>query len=359
LKGRMMAAHDFKASVFMVRNCDLKDGVPEIPTFLKHKAESLRALGWEVFIGGVDDRRSIRGILRNVQRLKKEVARHEPGLVHAKYGSVTAAVAYLIKGKLPLVVSFCGDDLLGTPEPGLGWRVRERWARAIGLWAARRAAAILVRSNNLYQALPANLKNRATILPDGVDVSRFRPMDRDKCRAKLGWPIQPRVVLFNASQNDNQRVKNPALARAAVEVLARSVPDVSLHMISEASSEEVRLMLNAADCLLVTSLHEGSPNIVKEAMACNLPVVSVPCGDVAERLKRTYPGGIRPYDAAALAEAIHEVLKTGRHSNGREQIVLQGLTLAKVAEGLVEIYRRVQQHNSNRTEVSADDVCVA
>jgi glycosyltransferase involved in cell wall biosynthesis len=118
-------------------------------------------------------------------------------------------------------------------------------------------------------------------------------------------------------------------------------------------------MLNAADCLLVTSLHEGSPNIVKEAMACNLPVVSVPCGDVVERLEKTYPGSIRPYDAAALAGAIYEVLKTGRRSNGREQIVIQGLTLAKIAERLVQIYRHVQQKNSSWTDKSCEDVCVA
>jgi glycosyltransferase involved in cell wall biosynthesis len=130
-------------------------------------------------------------------------------------------------------------------------------------------------------------------------------------------------------------------------------------MFSDASSEQVRLLLNAADCLLVTSLHEGSPNIVKEAMACNLPVVCVPCGDVAERLEKTYPGGILPYDAAALAGAIYEVLKTGRRSNGREQIVLQGLTLSKIAERLVQIYRRVQQRNSSWTEESCEDVCVA
>jgi glycosyltransferase involved in cell wall biosynthesis len=348
-----------KASVFMVRNCDLKNGVPEIPTFLKHKADSLRNAGWEVFTGVIDNRTSTRGILRNVRRLKEEVARYKPALIHAKYGSVTAAVACLIKGPLPLVVSFCGDDLLGTPEPGLTWRVRERCARAIGLWAARQAAAILVRSNNLFQALPTNLRGRAFILPDGVDLSWFRPMPQDQCRTKLGWNSGSKIVLFNASERGNQTVKNPALARATVEVLARNVSGVSLRMFSDASSEEVRLMLNAADCLLVTSLHEGSPNIVKEAMACNLPVVSVPCGDVAERLEKTYPGSIRPYDAAALAGAIDEVIKTGRRSNGREQIVLQGLTLSKIAERLVEIYRRVQQGNSSWTDESCEDVCVA
>src|SRR5262245_15872230 len=114
-------------------------------------------------------------------------------------------------------------------------------------------------------------------------------------------------------------------------------------MISNVSSSDVRLMMNAADCLLVTSLHEGSPNIVKEAMACNLPVVSVPCGDVVERLQMTYPGGVAPYDVKTLAEKIDEVLKAGRRSNGRERLIEQGLTTPNVAKSLIQIYADAQQ----------------
>jgi teichuronic acid biosynthesis glycosyltransferase TuaC len=347
----MMTAQETKASVFMVVSGNWTDGALEISTFVKTQVESLRCAGWEVLLGVVDDRTSMRGTLRNIHRLRKQAAVTRPGLIHAQYGSVTAEVANLIKGSLPLVVSFCGDDLLGTPNPGFAWRVREKCARAIGLWAAMRAAAIIVKSNNLLQALPAKLRDKAVVLPNGVDTSWFRPITRDECRARLGWNKQSKVVLFNASRNDNQNSKNPALARAAIEILTKSVPDVFLHTLSNAGQEEVRLTMNAADCLLVTSRHEGSPNIVKEAMACNLPVVSVPCGDVAERLAMTYPGAICPYNATALAEAIREVLKAGCRSNGREQLIAQGLTTTRVAERVIQLYCRVQQRNSTMTPV--------
>jgi glycosyltransferase involved in cell wall biosynthesis len=330
-------------SAFMVIAGNWQNGDLVIPTFIKSQTESLRNEGWKVFLGIVDVRTSVRGVLRNIRRLTKAVAKTKPGLVHAQYGSVTAAVARLIKGPLPLVVSFCGDDLLGSPNPGVTWRVREKCAREIGLWAAGRAAAIIVKSRNLLEALPPNLKANASVLPNGVDTSWFRPMNRDECRARLGWETKAKVVLFNASINDNQNCKNPALARATVDILARSTANVSLHMLSNASQEEVRLIMNAADCLLMTSLHEGSPNIVKEAMSCGLPVVSVPCGDVAERLKATHPGGVYSYDAAALAKGIQEIFRTGCRSNGHEQIVSQGLTTVKMAERLIGIYRRIQR----------------
>ena len=353
-----MGKSDTKASVFMVTNANIKNGVPDINSFVRSQADSILSVGWEVFMGVVDDRTSVPGILRNIRRLRQQVAQMKPGLVHVQYGSVTAAVGNFIKGTLPLVVSFCGDDLLGTPTPGLAWRIRERVGRFIGLLGARRADAIIVKSNNLFQSLPSPLRDKAIILPNGVDTNFFRPMERSEARAKLGWSQRSQIVLFNPSRKEDQDRKNPTLARRTVELLAQSVPDVSLQMLFNASPEEVRIMMNAADCLLVTSLHEGSPNIVKEAMSCNLPVVSVPCGDVAERLKMTQPGGIRPYTAGSLAKAIIDVFDSGCRSNGREQLLAQGLTTAEIAERLIQIYRHVQQENPHVTKEVSSKVCV-
>lgn len=325
----------------MVTNANRKAGLPEISPFVEGQAESLRRVGWEVSLGIIDDRTSVGGIYRNARKLKLELAHVRPRLVHAQYGSVTAAVAKIIAGTLPLVVSFCGDDLLGTPNPGLVWRLRERLARGIGVFSARAAAAIIVKSNNLFHSLPMSLQSRAIVIPNGVDTNFFRPMDRDECRAKLGWSPQLGVVLFNASKNDNQKSKNIDLARAAVDIVAKTVPHISFQVLSHAKREEVLLSMNAADCLLVTSFHEGSPNIVKEAMSCNLPIVSVPCGDVPERLRMTSHGGIRPYIPGALAESIRDVLNAHSRSNGRKQVIAQGLAAESIANRLSEVYRNV------------------
>jgi glycosyltransferase involved in cell wall biosynthesis len=342
-------------TVFMVVSGSLREGLPKTNSFVKTQADSIRVAGWNVCLGVVDDRTSFRGVIRNIRRLKIEIAQVKPRLVHAQYGSVTAAVANIIKGPLPLIVSFCGDDLLGTPMPGWAWRLRESCARSIGFWAARRASAIVVKSHNLHEALPADLRTKSTVLPNGVDTDWFKPMDRDCSRSILGWKNSSKIILFNESSNEDRYRKNPSLARAAFDITARAVPDVLLQVVSQSSSEEMRLMMNAADCLLVTSLHEGSPNIVKEAMSCNLPVVSVPCGDVAERLKMTHPGAVCSYNPSALAEAVIDVLKAGHRSNGRQQLITQGLTASKVAESLIRIYHRVQEQ---RHGLTSESLCV-
>ncbi|NWF74638.1 MAG: glycosyltransferase [Nitrospirae bacterium] len=340
-----------RESVFFVASGNPKHGVAEPVSFVKSQVDSIRLTGWKVFLSIVDDRTSFRGVFRNLQRIRREIARDQPGIVHAQYGSMTAAVAYCAKGRVPLIVSFCGDDLLGTPNPGFLSRVRERCARAIGLVAAYRATAIIVKSRNLLDALPLRLRRKTMVLPNGVDLSWFRPLDKCEARIRLGWPREAPVILFNSSTSGNQSVKNISLARASVDLLSRSFPHATLQLMSGAGPDEVLWMLNAADCLLVTSLHEGSPNIVKEAMACNLPVVSVPCGDVAERLKETYPGKTCPYDDSALAQAMADVLIAGCRSNGRAQLILQGLSAATVAERLTKIYFSVQQGDSEIPEL--------
>jgi teichuronic acid biosynthesis glycosyltransferase TuaC len=265
-----MTQEPVPGNVFSISAGEFVAGVPRSWTFVETQIRSLADLGWSVTLSVVDDRTSLSGIARNVRRLRAEVARSEAEIVHAQYGSVTAAVADAARGTLPLVISFCGDDLLGTPEPGLLWRLRARTSRSVGLLAAWRAQSLVVKSRNLLDALPDPLRRRTEVIPSGVDEQIFLPLDRSEARARLGWSQSQPVVLFNAGTSPHTRVKNPSLAHATMAMLHESHPEARLETLSSTPHAEVPLKMNAADCMLVTSLHEGSPNIVKEAMACNL-----------------------------------------------------------------------------------------
>jgi glycosyltransferase involved in cell wall biosynthesis len=100
--------------------------------------------------------------------------------------------------------------------------------------------------------------------------------------------------------------------------------------------------MNACDAMLLTSYHEGSPNVLKEAMACNLPVVSVPIGDVAERTAGVVGYRVRPRDEEQLANALLSTLQDETPCGGREAILRQGLDLASVAERIVDVYHEAQ-----------------
>src|SRR5262249_2264447 len=125
--------------------------------------------------------------------------------------------------------------------------------------------------------------SKVRIIPNGIDLGRFKPLNRNSCRSRLGWREDRLNVLFPTNSGD--RIKRPELARKAVEVAERLGVKVDMHHLRSVPHDQVPVWLNASDAVLLTSLHEGSPNVIKEALACNVPVVSVDVGDVRDRIQ--------------------------------------------------------------------------
>lgn len=311
-----------------------------VPHAYATQINDLRRAGNVVRLFGVDDRTSPAGIYRNIQELRKEIVRFEPDLLVAYYGTMVAAITRLAAGRKPFVVTFRGSDLLGTSNPGWKWRLRDTAGRLLSLWAAIGARQIIVNGAGLLQSLPVSLWRKAHNLPNGIDTETFSPLPLAEARSLLGWGMQEKVILFNGGVGSGQVVKNRPLAEEAVQRLRQHIPDARLEVLSACSRDEVALRMNASNALLVTSLHEGSPDLVKEALACNLPVVSVPCGDVLERLYRVSLSSVQPYNAGMLAAALETVCKAGGRSNGREQLFVQGLDIPTVTKRAVDIYQQ-------------------
>jgi glycosyltransferase involved in cell wall biosynthesis len=311
-----------------------------VPHTYTTQIEFLRRAGNDVKLFGVDDRTSLQGILRNIRELRQVIASFKPDLVVAYYGTVVGTISSQAAGKTPLVVTFRGSDLLGTSNPGWIWQLRDRSSRLLSLLTASYAVQIIVNGSGLLGNLPAHMRRKAHNIPNGINTEIFVPMLREEARRRLAWPLDEKVILFNAGVDSGQVVKNRPLAEEVLSLLKLRMPQLRLEAISTCPREEVALRMNASDCLLVTSLHEGSPDLVKEAMACNLPVVSVPCGDVPERLQGVSLSCIQPYDATDLAKVVEEVLLAGHRSNGREQLFIQGLDIPSVTKRVLAVYHQ-------------------
>jgi glycosyltransferase involved in cell wall biosynthesis len=175
---------------------------------------------------------------------------------------------------------------------------------------------------------------KVRIIPCGIDLERFTPLDRQACLNRLGWAADRFHVLFPS--NAGNPVKRPALAGAAVAAVNRLGVPAEIHYLRGVSNAEVPVWVNASDVLLLTSLHEGSPTIVKEALACRLPVVSVNVGDVEEQIRGVEGCHLASADADTLAARLLAVHTRARRLSPTAKV--QELSLERIALHVKRFY---------------------
>lgn len=170
------------------------------------------------------------------------------------------------------------------------------------------------------------------IIPCGIDLKTFYPIDRTIARKSLGWDPKGKYVLFGGAF-DNE-VKNSPLAKAAVV----QIEGVQLLEMRGYTRDQVNLVMNAADCLLVTSFREGGPLVNKEAMACGTPVVAVHVGDVEKTMEGVDGCYIAAHDTNDVVSCLRQALSFQGKTNGRQRIIDLRLSLEDVAKRIIEIY---------------------
>ncbi|GAA0230353.1 glycosyltransferase [Haladaptatus pallidirubidus] len=242
----------------------------------------------------------------------------EYDLIHANYG-LTAPMA-LAQPRLPVVLSLWGSDLLGE----YGWLSKR---------CARHCDAVIVMSEGMADELGCDCH----VIPHGINLSRFAPMLKSTARAEVGWNETKKHVLF--PYPPTREVKDfPRAERVVAEAANRVDGEVELQSVFGVAHEEMADYYNAADVLLLPSKSEGSPNSVKEAMACNLPVVTTDVGDVRDRLADVSPSHVCSSDDELVAGLV-DVLAEPRRSNGRENVL--DISLERMGERIRGVYETV------------------
>lgn len=256
-------------------------------------------------------------------RILKKAWTGDYDLVHLNSGMV--APLGLAQPKRPIVLTLWGDDLLGNRLRG--------YQPAITKLCAKQCDRVIVRSEQMRQALPCD----AEIIPSGIDMRKFRPVDRTEARNAVSWDPESRHVLFPYPKRREK--KRYPVAKEVVETVAAQFDDpVELQVIENVPHEKMYLYYNAADALLLPSLREGSPNTVKEAMACNVPVVSTDVGDVRTRLGPVDNSHVCVSDEE-LVDGLRAVLERDGRSDGRTHV--RDVSLHRMGQRLIDIYEDV------------------
>lgn len=305
---------------------------PAFGSYVRTQAESLKAAGIDVEMLVLKDRHRKLIYPKAILQLRQRLANSSVDLVHAHYGFV--GMVARTQWKAPVVVTYHGSDILGWINSR---GERERLGALIagaGRLLARCVDAAIVQSDEMARKIH---KSNVYVIPHEVDLKVFQPTEREQARTTLGLRQFKKYVLFAA--NPNVGVKRFPFAAAVAECLASQDPSVELLVASKETQPRLALYMSACDALIFPSYQEGSPNIVKQAMACNLPIVSTDVGDVRQIIGSTKDCYVCNPSAPEFTARIREILVHRNRTDGREHI--QPLESSSVAQKVIDVYEEV------------------
>jgi glycosyltransferase involved in cell wall biosynthesis len=256
----------------------------------------------------------IYGYFKNIRKLKRHLRYNNYDIIHAHYG-FCGIISQFARKSEKLIVSFMGEDILASYNfKGSFTFISKLYVKVNKFFAKKYFDYSIVKSCEMHKEL-GNLVN-SSIIPNGVNTDEFKPIDKDEARKKLGISAEIKLLIF--ASNPDRPEKNYKLAVEAFNLL--EIENTELRPVYNIPQREMVYYYNAADVLLLTSYHEGSPNVVKEAMACNCPIVSTDVGDVKEVISSTQGSFITSFDARQISDCLREVLFSSQKTNGRDLI---------------------------------------
>jgi teichuronic acid biosynthesis glycosyltransferase TuaC len=256
------------------------------------------------------------GYFKNIKKIRKKINYGKYDIVHAHFAYSAIAVTF---ARPPiLVVSLMGSDINKYFIVRLIARLF-----SLTLWDG-----VIVKSTDMYNKLGVS---KAKIIPNGVDFEKFVPMKKGECQKELHWNPKKKHILFAA--NPNRKVKNFVFAKRAFDLIANE--NFELHALENISHSDMPFFFNASDVVILTSLWEGSPNVIKEALACNRPIVSTDSGDVKQLLENIKGCYVTDFDVISFSNKIIESI-TFSNSDGREKI--SNLNSRKISLQIREFY---------------------
>lgn len=286
--------------------------------FIIEQANSIIALGHTIEYFGVNGS-GINGYLKNLSSLKNKIKQFKPDIIHAHYG--LSGLLACLQRSVPVVVTYHGSDINVKSV-----RVFSKIAMCLS------AFNIFVSPKNVVLA---KAKKKYVLQPCGVDLQTIVSLEKTYARKQMNLSDSDKIIVFSGAFDNT--VKNSALAKEAVFLMH----GVRLIELKAYTKNEVNLLFNAADCLLMTSFTEGSPQVIKEAMASGCPIVSVDVGDVKEITSGIDGCYIAVRSPEDIAEKLKLALNFNGKTQGRQRIIELGLDNESIAKRLISIYENI------------------
>jgi teichuronic acid biosynthesis glycosyltransferase TuaC len=293
---------------------------PGSGAFVMHQVRHLRALGNQVKVLHIRGYESRWNYLLGAFKVLGETWRSRYDIVHVHYG--LTGVCALIRWRTPMVVTLHGSDVL-----------QGRLQRFVSRMVSSIADATIVVSPDIASRCPG------TVIPCGVDLEKFSRTERAQAREELGLSAAGKLVLFPF--NPDRRLKRFDIAEAAVQLLRRRGMDVSILPVWNVVNERMPLYYSAADVMVLCSDTEGSPTSVKEALACDLPVVATDVGDVRSILTGIDGTEICEQNVESLTAGLERALKRHEQFAFHSHLAMKRFDQSRTGRALMDVYTTV------------------
>jgi teichuronic acid biosynthesis glycosyltransferase TuaC len=305
--------------VLVVTNMYPTEESPGFGSFVHDQIEALRREGAEVDLFFVNGRRSSWNYLWGLFRLWWFLLGRRYDLIHAHY--VLAGVLARLQWGHKVVLTHHGPEVLGQP----------RWQAVL----CKVVTPLFDQVVYVTEQLRRTLKDEdGWVIPCGVNLDHFTPIPRERARELVGLPADKRLILWAGEHTRPE--KRFDLVEQAIARVKQTLPDAELILLTKKPHDVVPIYMSACDALVLTSALEGSPMVIKEAMACNLPIVSVVVGDVVEVIGETPGCALAERAADDVAAKLISLLREPRRTDGRARIA--HLRHDRIAQRVMEVY---------------------
>lgn len=290
--------------------------------FVYEQGESLRKCGVDVDYFLIEGN-GILSYFKSVKTLKHKIKEFAPDIVHAHYG--LSGITAVLQRDVPVVTTFHNGETLGFKQNFLS-----------SLASLFNKYTIYV-AQHIYDKTYFKRKKDYTIMPCGVTLEDLPVLDYNSTREKLGFKSDTKYILFGGAFSNLR--KNYPLLKSAVEL----IKDVKINIIEMKGLSRMQTteLMCACDVFALPSKSEGSPQALKEAMACNCPIVATDVADIKYLLGDVYGHFICTFEAENVADKIRNAIAFNGRTKGRDRILKMGLTNEQVAKNLIEIYKHV------------------
>lgn len=330
-----------KMNVLVVTNMYPTENSVCYGSFVQEQVESLIKQGIHVDVYFINGRENRLNYFRSIGRLAKILRKTRCDIIHAhhSYCVYPIMIAKLIAGrKCPLLLTFHEGELhWANQKSHREGDVLKRlvFSRKIKSIALRMSDFVIAVEDELLTEL--GFRGKSAVVPCGVNVELFRPLDRKACRESLNLPQDKRIVFFPASPENKQ--KGFDILKGAVENLGRN--DVLVVTAGNIRHEEMPLYMNAADVVVQLSVFEASPAVVKEAMATNTPLVFTDTGDAKKIIDGVEGCYLCERKSESVVEVLREALSFEGKCNGRERILEEEVTLEGISKKIIQVYENL------------------